>query len=214
MEYKDINEFLTDNQLDESSLVGKNILYLHIASNLEEYVVLEIVPWKNEHRKMLLKSKVLVKLRNIESGKQAWFHIDIKNIKFVKIEEAKKEQDKEKINDDKNESLRKLIEAGKVYEKYKRIPCPKQPIVDYPIPNRPQTIPYPPNYPIICSACGLNCEGTMGYCCPNHHCPMGMGPMLCKTSTDAPQSTTIPVIQSTCVSQNTIDDPVDFNRIG
>ena len=31
----------------------------------------------------------------------------------------------------------------------------------------------------ICPECGLEMAGTMGYVCPRHNCPTGMGPILC-----------------------------------
>ena len=43
----------------------------------------------------------------------------------------------------------------------------------------PISIPWGDTIPTICSECGMNWEGTMGYCCPNIKCPMGAGPTIC-----------------------------------
>lgn len=36
--------------------------------------------------------------------------------------------------------------------------------------------------PIACPSCGMKWQGVMGYCCPNHGCPMGAGPTTCSVS--------------------------------
>lgn len=216
MEYKDISEFIKDKKLDKVGLIGKNMLFAHSYAGLEEYTILEIVPSEGEH------IKVLMKLQSVKSGEKNWLYIEIKNIKFVKVVDPASKQnvnDEEKPStDDRAEYFRKLIEALEVNKKYRPLPSPKPSIVDWP--TKPHVAPYTPEpiyppQPIICGMCGLNCSGTMGYCCPNHYCPMGMGPILCKaTAPETPQSTTLPVTQSTCVSQNTVDDPAEFHKIG
>jgi len=103
-----------------------------------------------------------------------WVRLDLINIHFVI--ESKREQSYN------------VTDIGDTYKKLK----------DYFDNNEYDNIPasrpcFPPNKYIIpdkwtdtgvtCSKCGLECKGTMGYCCPQPICPMGMGSPMCSTFT-------------------------------
>ena len=53
--------------------------------------------------------------------------------------------------------------------------------------NPYEIVPHAPDDPLrstgCCLKCGLKMDGVIGYCCPNHDCPVGLGPVTCKTST-------------------------------
>ena len=60
----------------------------------------------------------------------------------------------------------------------------------WPITDGPEIIPwiidpntFPDTWPIDeegtrCPKCNMLWKGIMGYCCPDHHCPMGAGPTM------------------------------------
>lgn len=52
-----------------------------------------------------------------------------------------------------------------------------------PLPDRERAIPMWPKRgdAIRCPKCGVDFSGVMGYSCQNVGCPMGVGPILCKT---------------------------------
>lgn len=200
MEYQNIDRFIKQKKLLINELIGKKILYKAEKDKaIQEYEIDEIINSPLAYRSALMKLRDCLS----HNSQRLWKVVKIADIKFVKIEPEKNKSVAGKDNDiDWMEILKKS------QDKNNKFP-PQSPL--YP----PQTLPYKPQSPpwgdkITCSKCGLDCSGTMGYCCPQPYCPMGMGGIQCSTITkDAsvkqitnvppeysithPQSQTVPV---------------------
>jgi hypothetical protein len=203
MEYKNIDCFIKQKKLLVKELIGKKILYkAEKDKTIQEYEIDEIIDTPLAYRVALMKLRDCLS----HNSQHLWKTVKISDIKFVKVEAPKATDDSpEKGCGIDREWLRKLKEIKEKNDSAKAFPPYK----------KPPTFPAPPVYPwdqrkIVCRDCGLDCSGTMGYCCPREHCPMGMGGTFCSTITkdasvkqimnvppeytvEYPQSKTIPI---------------------
>jgi len=69
----------------------------------------------------------------------------------------------------------KNITENPLIEEFKPVPTPWpwKPHIPTPQPW------YPSDQVRTCPKCNMRCDGPMGYACPNHDCPIGLGPVLC-----------------------------------
>lgn len=229
MKYNRIEEYIEDKKLLTTKLIGKKILYYdeHHVPAYREFKILEMIPEFGNH------IRILIKVRDMLTNNQqeVWLSLATKNIRYVKEEvEEPKDKNPEKGTDSFNwkDYLKKKAEEDNALDEMAKTypPSTKYPKSPFPngIPDVPQW-PHPATQPYstICSLCGLKCSGTMGYCCPNDMCPMGMGPILCSTVTKDTSCKTVTIspecgndpdaYKTVCGNQTTLDSPNDRNTI-